>query len=792
MPHTQFNLFVIREKLYGFNIIMKKLFLRLNILSVVFLSFLFTLNAWAAASSFIVEDIKVVGLKRVAVGTVLNYLPVEIGEEVSSQSTAEIIKALYDTGFFQSVTLEKEKNTLIISVVERATIGEISIEGNQAIPSDKLKELLKEYGLIKGRVFQRSSLEFITKQLKQGYNARGKYNARIQTHVKPLTENRVSIVIDISEGRVSRIAAIKVSGNHAFTQDELIGEMPLASSSILGYFTKKDQYSKATLDASLEALRSFYLDRGYMKFKILSSQVLLSPDKKDVFININIYEGPQYHVSKYTIIGNTKVSHEEIAHQIDISEGEIFSRKKISESITKISNLLGDIGYGFPVINANPVIDEKNKTVCIEFIIDPGRHVYVRRINFTGNTKTADYVLRNFIKQDESALISLRNIKETERHLRLLTYIKDVNIKTTPVPGTNNEVDLDVSVEEAPSAEASASIGYGTTGPQVNASLNQYNFMGTGRSVGFSFNASYWGQNYSVNYYNPFYYKNVIGRGVSAYFQKVDPKHLDVTNYNSDRFGGDINYNFLIDSKSSYQLGYGYQGLDILAVGYVAQTQEFVRTYGKTFNELRLTSGWSRNTYDQMPFPVHGTNQQLAFAANLPLTTSSLTYYKGSYLIKAFYPLPKDFLLYLSGNVGYGNQFNGNGLPFYENFYAGGISQPGMVRGYDTYSLGPHDSQGHGLGANLLVTGNLGIVLPYPLSRETFRTSGFLDFGNVFSNGLPPGMQGTPSGPIRYSAGVAVDWRSPFGPLTFSAGFPLNKQPLDQTQILQFTASSSF
>jgi outer membrane protein insertion porin family len=771
---------------------MKKLVLRLNLLWIISFGMMPASGIWASQSSFVVEDIKVVGLKRVAVGTVLNYLPVEIGEEVSAQSTAEIIKALYDTGFFQSVTLEKENRTLIISVVERATIGEISVVGNQAIPSDKLKELLKEYGLVKGRVFQRSSLEFISKQLKQGYNARGKYNAKIKTSVKPLTENRVSIVIDISEGRVSRIKSIKLSGNHTYTQDELLRELPLSSESLLGYFTKKDQYSKATLDASLEALRSFYLDRGFMKFKILSSQVLLSPDKKDVFININLFEGPQYHVSGVKIVGNTKVSHEDIIALIDLHEGDVFSRKKISESITKISNLLGDIGYGFPVINANPNTDEKTKTVCVEFVIDPGRHVYVRRINFSGNTKTADYVLRNYIKQDESALISLHNIKESERHLRILSYIKDVNVKTTPVPGTNNEVDLDVSVEEAPSAEASASIGYGTTGPQVNAALNQYNFMGTGRSVGFSFNASYWGQNYSFNYYNPFYYKNVIGRGFSGYFQKVNPKNLDVTNYNSDRFGGDVNYNFLINEKSSYQLGYGYQGLDIISLGPVVQTREFVRMYGWSFNEIRLTSGWSRNSYDQMPFPVSGTNQQFAFAINLPARTGSLSYYKGTYMVKTFYPLPKEFIFYANANAGYGNQFNGNGLPFYENFYAGGIAQPGMVRGYDTYSLGPQDSQGRGLGANILVSGSLGLVLPYPLSRETFRSSGFLDFGNAFSQGLPVLLRGSDPGPLRFSAGAAVDWRSPFGPLTFSVGFPLNRQPNDVTQIFQFTASSSF
>lgn len=767
---------------------MKKLLSSLKVLCLV--PFMF--NQAYASETFIVKDIKVVGLKRVAVGTVLNYLPVEIGEEVSADSTADIIRALYATGFFQSVTLEKTGNTLIVSVVERATIGEISIEGNQALPSDKLKDLLKEYGLVKGRVFQRSSLEYISKQLKQAYNARGKYNAHVKTIVKPLTDNRVSILIQISEGRISRISAIKISGNHVFTEDQLKSELPISSSNLLSYVSKKDQYSKATLDASLEAIRSFYLDRGYMKFKIISSQVLLAPDKKDVFINIHIYEGAQYHVSGIKIIGKTILPREEIRRLIHIEPNEVFSRKKISESTSLISDVLGNMGYGFPTINANPIIDDENKTVFIEFIIDPGRHVYVRRINFSGNTKTGDYVLRNVIRQEEAALLSLKNIKESERHLKLLSFIKDINVKTTPVPGTNNEVDLDVHVEEAPSAEASASIGYGTTGAQLNAAVNQYNFMGTGRSVGLSFNASLWGQNYSFNYYDPFYYKNIIGRGFSGYFQKVDPKHLDVTNYNSDRFGGDVTYNFMFDERASYQLGYGYQGLNILSVGYVLQTQEFVKLYGQNFNELRLTGGWSRNTYDQMPYPTKGLNQQISGAINLPLSSRSLSYYKGNYLVRTFYPLPKDFIFTAMGSFGYGNQFNNSGLPFYENFYAGGIAQPGMVRGYDSYSLGSQDSQHHSLGGNLLVNGSFGLILPYPLSRETFRTSGFIDMGNVFSNGLPTQLQGSAPGPLRYSAGVSLDWRSPFGPLSFSFGWPLNLQPTDVKQSFQFTASSAF
>jgi outer membrane protein insertion porin family len=756
-----------------------------------------TLLAWsvqvAAANGFVVGAIKVTGLQRVSVGTVLNYLPVQVGEEIGPSDTGEIIRALYETGFFQSVSLERQGNTLIVNVVERATIGTISVVGNKEIPSDKMKELLKQMGLVKGQVFQRSSLERLEKELKQAYNARGKYNSRIETKVVSLTENRVAITITVSEGRVSRIKEIKFIGNHDFSNNELLAEMSLANSGIFTYFTKKDQYSKAAMDASLEAVRSFYLDRGYLKFKVISSQVMLSPDKKDVFINIHVEEGPQYRFSGYTVAGNTILPQDKIDALIQVKAGDIFSRKKVTESISAIGLALGDIGYGFPAINAEPRLDEDNKTVFITFMVEPGRHVYVRRINFHGNTKTGDYVLRNVIRQDEGALLSLHNIKESERQLRVLGYLKNINVNTTPVPGTNNQVDLDVQVEEAPSAEASASIGYGTNGPQLNASIKQHNFMGTGRSAGLNFNTSYWGQQYSFNYYDPFYTKTGIGRGLDAYYETVDPKHLDVASYSSDRVGGDVNYSLLLSEASSIQFGYGYQNLQIKSVGVVQQIQNFVNLYGTNFNEIRLTGGWSRNTYDQLPYPTRGTNQQFTALAALPGTSDSLSYYKTSYSAHLYQPLVHGFIFSILGNVAYGNGFKGQGLPFFENYYAGGIVQPGgQVRGYESYSLGPLDNFGNAMGANFLANASAAIILPYPLSRDNVRTSAFVDAGNVFAKGTPVSLAGFDGGPMRYSAGLSLEWRSPFGPLAFSVAQPLNKQRGDQSQVFQFTMSSGF
>lgn len=745
-----------------------------------------------AEDGFIVKDIKISGLHRVSMGTVLNYLPVEVGEEITPASTPQVIRALYDTGFFHSVVLERSGNTLIVQVVERATIGSVTVVGNKEIPSDKMKEILKDLGLVKGRVFQRSALERLEKELKQAYNARGKYNARIEASESELTENRVGISITVSEGRVSRIKEIKIVGNHDFSEADLMPELVLSPRGLLTYFTKKDQYSKASMDASLEALRSYYLDRGYLKFNIISSQVLLAPDKKDVYINIHIEEGPQYRFSGFAIAGKTVIPKKQMESLIQVKAGNVFSRKRVTESISAIGLALGDKGFGFPAINAEPRINEQDKTVFITFVIDPGRHVYVRRINFHGNTKTADYVLRNVIRQNEGALLSLHNIKESERQLRLLNYLKDINVKTTPVPGANNQVDLDVSVEEAPSAEASASLGYGTTGPQFNASFNQYNFMGTGRTVGLAFNASYWGQEYSFNYYNPFYTNTGIGRGMSFYYQTVDPKRLDVSTSSSDRLGADVTYNVQVGEQSSVQAGYGFQGLTIKSVGGVQQIQNFVSQYGRYFNEVRLTLGWNRNSYDQMPYPTSGMNQQANVLVALPATSDSLTYYKSAYQARLYYPMFGGFIFTAMGNVAFGNQFNSQGLPFFENYFAGGIAQPGQVRGYESYSLGPQDNRGNSMGANFLANGSAGIVLPYPLSRESFRTMIFTDAGNVYSYGTPAPLRGSLSGPMRYSAGLGVDWRSPFGPLAFSVAKALNPQPGDDQQWFQFSVTSSF
>lgn len=748
-----------------------------------------------AATSFTVKNIQYYGLHRISVSTVSNYLPIHIGQTLTPERSVEVIKSLYKTGFFQAVELERNGDTLMVRVVERGTIGNVNVQGNHEFSSDILRHILKQLGVVKGQVFQQSALERFKAQLKQEYNNRGKYNAQIITRVIPLTQNRVGISITISEGRVARIKKINFIGNRHISTSELLSQMELKEAGFLSYFTKRDQYNRDLLDLSLQAIKNYYLDRGYLKFNILSSQVLLAPDKKSVYVNVRLDEGPVYTYSGFKIVGNLPIDKTFLHKQIAIKSGDTFSRQQVTAAIHLIGEALGNVGYGFPAINAEPTFDEASKQVYITFVVQPGRRVYVRHINFQGNTKTADYALRAAIKQVEGGVISLQDIKESERQLKILGYLKNINFKTVPVADTNNQVDLVFNVEEAPSAEASLSVGYGTNGPELNAGFNQRNFMGTGKTVGLDFNTSYWGKNYGINYYDPFYTSTGVGRGFDIFYQTVDPRRLDISSYTSDKYGFAINYNITVGDNSSAQLGYGYDRLKITSIGSKPATQieDFINRNGRTFGQVKFNAGWHYNTYDQQPFPTRGVNQQINLMLALPVLGGDLKYYKSSYQSRAYFPIgDSGFLFTVLTNAAYGNTFNRHGLPFFENYFAGGIAQPGQVRGFDNYSLGPKDSNGHNLGGNLLVGGSVGLVLPAPLSRDGFRTTAFVDMGNVYGKHVPKKQQGTRAGPLRYSLGVALDWRSPFGPLSFSLAKPLNKQRGDDLALFQFTIMSGF
>ena len=747
------------------------------------------------ADEFVIKAINIKGLHYIQRSTVLHYLPLKAGQTFTSNSADHIVRRLYATGFFQNVTVERINHTLLITVSEQPIIKSIKVTGVEGVSKDKLQKMQKKLGLVAGKILQPVKLEQFKDALLQAYDMQGNPHAIIDVKVKPVAHQQVMINITAHPGQGTRVKRIQIIGNHAFSTRQLRHQLKLTTTSLWAIFTKTNQYTEEKFNRSLIALHNFYLNRGYLEFQILSSSAHISKNKQYAYITITLKEGPLYRFSGFRLTGNFKIPRKQLVSKITFKKGDVFSKKMVTVSVDALGNAMGDAGYGFPKINAIPMIDKKNRQIFMTFNVRSGRQVYVQKINFHGNTKTADYVLRRAMRQHEGSRLSLSKIHESERKLRMLGYLKNIAVKTTPVLGANDQVDLNWHVDEAPSAEAMASLGYGTDGPEFNASFNQYNFMGTGRSVGINFNTSYWGRSYALKYYDPYYTEDGLGRGINVYYQRVAPNSkLNISNYQTDTIGGAVTYNKPLDDNSSVQFGYGYQYLHILSLGDSAasQIQNFTTAHGMLYRELRLTGGWNRNTYDRAIFPTHGLNQQASVLISVPAAAQGLTYYKTNYSVHYLHPLPYGFIASFLGNLGYGNTFDTTGFPFFENYYVGGIAQPGQVRGYDSYTLGPKDMLGDALGGNALISGSAALILPYPLSRQSVRSSVFIDGGNVYAHNTPSSMQGTSSGRVRYSAGLGIDWRSPFGTLSFSVAQPINPEAGDSKEFFQFTIYSGF
>lgn len=759
----------------------------------------------ALADTFLVKHIQIEGLQRVTEDTVLSYLPVKVGQSFDTARSSEIIKALYQTGFFTNVTVSREKETLIIQVSERPTIGHIQAIGNTSIPKEAMDDILKRFGLVEGNVFNQAALDHIVQGLKTEYHKVGKYNAKITANVKEEVRNRVSVKIMISEGRTVKVKEIKIIGNQAFSEKTLLKELTLSTSGLFTFFNKKDQYTQEKLEASTAALERFYRDQGYLRASVESEQVELSPDRKEVYITLKVKEGGQYTIAGYRLIGNTILPKEEIEPLIPLRIGERYSQEKIEKVYAVVREILGNKGYIFTEITAQPDINDTTHEVFLTFHANPNQQVYVRRIEFAGNLRTADEVLRREMRQPEASLASLKNIQESSRQLLLLNYLSNVEVETLPVPEKPDQVDLRYKVTEAPSAAATAGIGYGTNGLLVNASLQQSNFMGTGKSVGLSFHGTKTAKSYSFNYYNPYYTQSGIGRGFSIYYQEVDPGKQNIIDYTLSGFGGDVRYSIPLSDNSSWQWGIGYDNTKInLGKDPGNEIKEFIkRITGKTkdlSSELTIDIfntyvSWSYVGLDRSIFPTrgfsHSVNGQL-FGAPSRNQRKPLAFYKISYHAQWYQPLFSEFILHIRGSVGYGDGIGSTyKLPFFQNYYAGGIGTSFAVRGYETNSLGPKEADNRALGGNLAVSASASVILPNWFIPDSFRTSLFLDAGNVYDLKLQS-KPSVGSGPVRFTSGIALEWRSPIGPLVFSLAKPLNKKNRDETQVFQFTIATLF
>ncbi len=740
-----------------------------------------------AFAPFTVEDIRVEGLQRISAGTVFNYLPVKIGQSLDNDGSVAAITALFKTGFFDDVYMERDGSVLVIFVRERAAISSIEIEGNQDLDTQELLDGLKQIGLAEGRVFDRSLLEKVEQELQRQYFSRGKYSVKIDTTITPLERNRVGIKIDISEGRVARIKQINIIGNHRYKDEELLDEFSLTTPGMFSAFTKSDQYSKQALSADLEVLRTWYLDRGYLKFNINSTQVSITPDKKDIYITINITEGKQFTIKVVTLSGDLVVPAEEIFPLININPGDVFSRKRVTESVDRISSLLGNQGYAFANVNTVPEINEETNQVELGFFVDPGKRVYVRRINFAGNNSTRDEVLRREMRQMEGGWYSAEKVERSRTRLDRLGFFEKVNVETPSVPGTTDQLDVDYSVTETSSGSITAGVGFSqSSGFLFNASVQQNNFLGTGKRVAFTFDNSDVNTVYSFSYVNPYWTIDGVSRGFGAYFRETDASQANLTDYTTDTRGIDMNFGIPINEYDSIRFSIGYKGLDLKSsVFSPVEVTDFEDTYGNSFGDLVLSASWRHDSRNKILFPDEGGLKSIALETTLP--GSGLEYYKLDYTQQQFLPLTRNLTLGLKARIGYGDGYGDFvNLPFFENFFAGGIRS---VRGFDDNTLGPRDSNNNSIGGAFLTVASMELLFPVPFLDvgSGTRLSAFFDVGNVFED-----VNAFETSEFRYSVGLAGLWSSPLGPISVSFGFPLNAKDGDEEQNFQFTVGTFF
>ncbi len=748
------------------------------------------LTGAAQAAPFVIGHISIVGIKRISAATVRTYLPLHVGENLTPQRAERALNALFETGFFRDIKLLQEGDTLVVQVTERPSIARIDITGTHVIKAHKLLKSLAGIGLADGRVFNEALLHSTELDLRRQYFNRGYYAVRIKTVVKPLPRNRVSIHVAVSEGKIARIKQITVVGDHRYKESRLLGRFKLGAPNFLSFFTGNDRYSKQKMMADLENLRSFYLNRGYLHFRIISTVVAITPEKNWIYVTINVHEGHLYRISGYRFIGHTVLPPDELNRLIRLKPGEVFSREKITKGTRAVIDELGNRGYAFANVRVIPAIDEKTHTIGLSFFVEPGPRVYVRRIRFVGNTVTQGVVLRRAMRQYEGAWFSAARIKESLTLIRRLGFFNNVRVTTPPVPGHPDEVDVVIHVQERPTGSVVAGIGYSDLyGIFLNGSVSYQDLLGTGRQLSVTADTSVAYKDISLTYVNPYYTSSGISRGFNIYESTFNAAEAYTAAYNSRTVGAGVFYGIPIGENRAINLGLAVEQVKITtssSSAYVAQ--QFVAQHGSTNNIIKATFGWSRNTLNNAIFPTSGTYQQVSGELGLP--GGDLEYYRASYLASIFVPFGRQYSLKLSNEWSYGNGYGRtNGLPFFKNFYAGGANS---VRGYQAESLGPRDilPPYDPIGGNKRVLATAEFYFPVPgTSRHnrSMRFSAFLDAGQVYGPGQPMAF-----GQIRTSVGVAFDWFSPIAPLSISIARPLNARPGDQTRTVQFTLGTLF
>ncbi len=749
------------------------------------------------AESFVVENIEVIGIKKITIGTVFSYLPVNVGEELDLERTPEIIRELYSTGFFDDIELLRRDNDLVIRVSERPSIAEVNFEGNDDIEDEALQQALDDVGMTKGRIFNQHKLEKLELELQQVYYSLGKYAARIEAEWRELDEDRIAIDIKISEGVSARIKSINITGNHRFSEEELLKNFELEPSS-KGWFPN-DEYSSSKLTADLEALKSFYLDRGYIQFEVSSQQVTISPDRKDINLTINIREGESFTLSEVSLGGKMVVDESELRALFTFREGDTFSRKNINQVITAIKKRLGEEGYAFADVRVVTGVDEQASTVALQFLVVPGNRMRVRYINFAGNDKTRDIVLRREMRQLEGEMYQRSKVDRSRVRLQRLNYLGTVNVSLQRVPDSDDQVDILVTVTERFSGNLQVGIGYSQVqGVILNLGFAHENLFGTGKTVQFTFDNSSASERYAFRYENPYYTADGVSRGFNMSVTETDASENNISNFLIDRIKLSIDYGIPLSEFNTLRLELGVLQNNLESTSASAdEVFDFLVDNVEDFDEStprsEIDEGKFNSAFGAVSFAKDTRNRRI-FASSgalnrigLELHGGDLNFYQARYRHQSAFALSETFTLSLEGRIGYGEGYDDTkDLPIFEKFTAGGVRS---VRGYEFNSLGPLDSEGDPFGGNLQVITTAELLFPVEAlgSSETFRLGLYFDAGNVFAD-----TDSFESSELRQSVGLSAKWFSVIGPIEFSYAVPLNDEPGDDTRNFQFALGAQF
>ena len=747
---------------------------------------LFFVNAAWAVDPFTVKDIRVEGLQRVEPGTIFASLPFRVGETYNDDKGSSAIRALFGLGLFKDVRLETSGDVLVVIVEERPTVADVDFVGTKEFDKDVLKKALRDAGIADGQPFDKALADKAEQELKRQYINKSLYGVEVITTVTPIERNRVNLTFSVVEGDVAKIKEIHITGNKAFSESTLLGLFDLDTGGWLSWYTKSDRYSRAKLNADIETLRSYYLSRGYLEFKVDTTQVAISPDKQSIAITLNVTEGERFIVSGVKLEGNYLGKEEEFKSLVTIKPGEPYDADAVAETTKAFTEYFGTFGFAFAKVEAVPQIDRASNRVVFVVQAEPSRRAYVRRVNVAGNNRTRDEVVRREFRQFESSWYDSDKIRLSRDRVDRLGFFTEVNVETQEVSGTQDQVDINVNVAEKPTGNLQLGAGYSSADSlSLTFGIKQENVFGSGNYLGIEVNTSKSNRQLVLSTIDPYFTADGISRSIDVYDRTSQPLSGQGGDYKLKTRGASIRFGVPFTETDTVYFGTGYESLTIvpgdnLPVSY----QDYINKFGEKSNSIPLTVGWSRDSRDSALVPTSGRFQRVYGDWGI---AGDIRFVRANYQIQQYIPLNKQFTVALNGELGWGKGLNGQPYPLFKNYYSGGL---GSVRGYQQGSLGPRDSSDLSVGAPKKLTLNAELITPFPGAGNdrTLRMYGFVDAGNVFENSFK--LSGTEG--LRASTGIGISWISPVGPLRIAYALPLRKQDGDKIERLQFQIGTSF